>query len=215
MFSEYWFLSVLWLYTAGYYGFLFLGRHKKMASYFFMATALVFMTLTCIYTRNSIVYKVCYFSLSYVIPFVLGTVFLQIKSIIPKYNFLYLLFFAIAYFFFDGFNVELKNQLLKNVTGVCASLLLVQLCEKSNPDNRVVSLVSYVGRHTLIIYLVHYFFLEHIALSASLLAFCAYAMLAIIIVLFCLGIEKVMRLSEIMSFIALGKIPKKMNGCIT
>ena len=116
-----------------------------------------------------------------------------------------------------------SNLLISQFVALCAIVLFLQifanLC-KSFLDNKVLSLLTRIGKSTLSIYLLHYFFIfdmkwmePYLTTSNPVaLQLCVSMVAALVIISICMALEWILNRTQITSFLFLGKLLRNNNN---
>lgn len=124
---------------------------------------------------------------------------------------------SICFFYQNNNSLIISNSIVRLCTSIMGIILIMTLF-RTNENNltkstKLGSALQYIGKHTLDIYFLHYFFLPYnLAVIGKwfennpnpLLEFCLSALLALVIITCCLIVSRIIRISPLFTFLLLG-----------
>ena len=154
----------------------------------------------------------------YFIPFSLGIIMIQyekIKNIIIKNNIL--IFFCVAISLITPgllSTIHIGSNYPKIITGICVSCVLIRFLHNNELNipyfKNIRMFFSYVGKHSLGIYLMSSMMLPHcsLPLTSGVEAFVIYGIYSVIVCILCILLEKLICTSNILALLLFGKRAK-------
>lgn len=105
------------------------------------------------------------------------------------------------------------DEAIRYVGVLMVYAFFLHISDKINTESRITRTFSYIGKHTLDIYLLHYFFLPNLIVlkpflennQQPLLELLTYSVTAAIVIALCLGIQYVLSMSTILQYWLFGK----------
>lgn len=214
MFSAYWYLPVLFVFSIIVFINKYFWRLNKIICVLLDVLFTIVIVLSLLRCNVRFVYSLSFYTLAYIVPFLAGTFYPYYKDKIP--NFIYLLCLLSVFMltpYFSGFvHHSVYMHLLKNVIGISMTFLLLFLFQKINyTNNKIAELICFIGRNTMSIYLFHFFLLTTYSAHGEIIDTLVNAVIAIPIIAISIFIGKIISTSSIASFIILGKIPEQLK----
>lgn len=209
----YWYMPCLFLlYVYLYVALLFLQKVKRYKEWFVTALIVALSVIAGLLIKDEMFRTAMSYSLFFVIGYMLGCkrrLYAYAKS--PRLVGVALLAFClIAGYYSKVVPDSLFNKVVRLVAGLAAIPILFNIGELIT-EKRSVAFLSYIGRHTLAIYMLHYAFRRSTSLSFLsecnvLIQFAAFSLYALLICFVCILIEKIFETSPITSFLFFGKL---------
>lgn len=126
-------------------------------------------------------------------------------------------FFSFLFFYQNITHIIISNYILRFFSATFGILLILFVFKKHesslSSSTKLGITLQYIGKHTLDIYFLHYFFLPYnlsfigklfLETPNPLLEFCLSIILALIVIVFCLAVSKIIRISSTLTFLLLG-----------
>lgn len=143
--------------------------------------------------------------------------FLETKYVMDGVLFIFV-FCTICLFYQNNNNcIFIRNYILSLLTAFSGIILVIVLFKENErcllSSTKLGNCLQYIGKHTLDIYFIHYFFLPYNLSFAGkwlenspnpLLEFCISMILALIVIVCCLIVSKIIRLSPTLAYLLLG-----------
>ena len=154
----------------------------------------------------------------YFIPFSLGVVMMRyekIKNIFVKNNIL--IFFCVTISLVTPgllSTIHIGSNYPKIITGICVSCLLIRFLHNNQLDIPYVKNIriffSYIGKHSLGIYLMSSMMLPHssLPLTSGVEAFVVYGIYSVVVCILCILLENLICTSDILALLLFGKRTK-------
>ena len=146
--------------------------------------------------------------------------FIKIQNTKYVKDVILLLFICLFIFIFyqNSTHIIIHNYILKLFTallGIILIMLLFKDCEKAlSLSTKKGNCLQYIGRHTLDIYFLHFFFMPYNMTFVGewlekypnpILEFCMSISLALIVIIFCLLVSKIIHMSPLLAYLLLGE----------
>lgn len=175
----YWFTLILFVYFCSYSMFSLILRSLCVSKtynfhiFIFLSGVIIYFLANPIITGGHIAHILSLPQYKYFVFFILGTIvksrYEDVKSLVQRNSFstsIILIFIGVTILLeiieFSNFFVELLFQIIQSFSGV---LFIFMFFEKNQEwcshETKVGRALQYVGKRTLDIYLIHYFFLPH------------------------------------------------------
>lgn len=154
---------------------------------------------------------------SYFLPFFIG-VYAAENDKFRKFTFSNVHTYAIAIVIFSlvvgffGVNTGVLNKFIRLITGILSLPICFYFVKHINFPVIVKNQLIFIGRNTLAVYLMHYYFLNAINLSAwkenNVLINIFFLIISIMVIYICIGLSKFFEINPILSTLVLGKNKK-------
>lgn len=211
--SGYWYMPCLFLlYVYLYVALLFLQKVKRYKEWLVAALIVVLSVIAGLQIKDEMFRTAMSYSLFFVIGYLLGCkrrLFAYVKS--PWLVGVALLAFCLIAGYYSKMTPDSSfNKAMRLLAGLAVISILFNIGEQIT-EKRTVAFLSYIGRHTLAIYMLHYAFrssasLESLTASNVLIQFVAFSLYALLICCVCILVEKLFETSPITSLLFFGKL---------
>ena len=154
---------------------------------------------------------------SYFLPFFIG-VYAAENDKFRKFTFSNVHVYAITLVTFslvDGFfgvNTGVLNKFIRLITGILSLPICFYFVKHINTPSIIKNQLIFIGRNTLVVYLMHYYFLHIVNIStwneSNVLVNVFFLIYSIIVIYTCIGLSKFFEINPILNSLVLGKSNK-------
>lgn len=207
----YWFLPCLFILRLLFYLWKYVSNRLKLDNVCFdLFTIFILLGGVISLSANDYMRSVS----SYFLPFFFGVLickYERLKDLIFTNNNVYAISFITFCFiagFFGNSNIGIMNKLFRLMSGIFGTIVLFNFFSNFKFSMIITNTFSYLGKYTLIIYLLHFAFINGITLPNNMgiwLQLISYFFVAIMICFTCVMVAKMLENSPILSFLMLGK----------
>ena len=227
--NGYWFAIALFEYFLIYVLFNLFIKNEIICNTTLLISA-IFIYLTCYGSRhllNPFIYKYVVINLEFFVFFIIGTI---TKKHFEKVKFIFdnniIMAFVIAFmligsiFFLKGYFARFETRLALSILGIFSTFYFFMKNDNYMDKNRIGKALRFIGRRTLDIYLLHYFFvhnsiswIKNTGIESSTLIFMISIATSLIIIGICLLISNSLRSNVLLGKILFGaKLPAKTDS---
>lgn len=223
IYNGYWFTIALFEYFIVYCGFNFILKKQYISISILIICALLcyilgYSSLTLKYPIfNQLIFTPFQFFIFFIIGIIVKKYFEYIKRLFSSdiiMLFVISLMFIGSIFFIKGYFVHLEVKLALSILGIFSIFYFFMKNGEFMDNSRIGKALQFIGRRTLDIYLLHYFFVHgsmswvnDTGIDSPTIIFCISIATSIVIIGICLLISKFLRTNQLLGKILFGAKP--------